>query len=118
MSTVVEVLKSIPLYIFEQILKILYLIWLAGASLLNLIEQIFFIFVGIQPTATPPPTVDQAGNPVIGVNSPWGDDIVARVFSNRATQEIFFGMVAFATVITKDIFRIIQIDTLEKSRAF
>lgn len=87
-----------------MILNFIYLLWLGGATLLGVLENIFMLFVGV----VKPHEMGGYLDPNDASDTNWGQDITARVLGYRATQEIFFNLVAFATVMLI-FFTIIQI---------
>lgn len=87
-----------------MILNFIYLLWLGGATLLGVLENIFMLFVGV----AKPHEMGGYLDPNDASDTNWGQDITSRVLGYRATQDIFFNLVAFATVMLI-FFTIIQI---------
>lgn len=79
--------------LIELILQLVYLIWLGGAYIVNLIEDLFRMLVGLNPVQS-------------GVDS--GADITTLIINNRGVQQIFTNLVAFATIMLI-FFTILQI---------
>lgn len=72
---------------------ILYTLWMAGAYIVNLIEDLFRMLVGLNPVQS-------------GVVS--GADITTLIINNRGVRQIFTNLVAFATIMLI-FFTILQI---------
>jgi len=79
--------------ILNAIYGFIYLLWLAGAYIINIIEDLFRMLVGLQPV--------QSG-------FANGEDISVLIISNSYVQEIFLNLVALA-VIMLIFFTILQI---------
>ena len=77
------------------ILGIVYTIWMGGAYIVNLLEDLFRMLVGLNPVQS-------------GVQS--GADITTLIINNRGVRQIFTNLVAFATImlIFLTIIKIIQ----------